>query len=387
MQKKHSLATRVIHAGQSPDPSTGAVMTPIYATSTYVQESPGRHKGYDYARSINPTRSAYERCVADLEGGTRGWAFASGLAAMSTALETIDSGSHVLVSDDLYGGTYRLFEKVRRRSANLDFTFIDMSDLARVKGAFRPNTRMVWIETPSNPLLKLIDLEGIAKLAREHQAISVADNTFATPWIQRPIEHGFDMVIHSATKYLNGHSDMVGGVAVVGENKSLADQMQFLQNSVGAIAGPFDSFLAMRGLKTLALRMERHCQNALELARWLEKEPKVREVKYPGLTKHPQHELARRQMGDRFGGMVTIILDTDLAGTRRFLENTHLFALAESLGGVESLVNYPPIMTHGAIPEKQRIALGITESLVRLSVGVEDLEDLRDDLRAALAAI
>ena len=362
-------------------------MNPSYATSTYVQESPGRHKGYDYARSINPTRSAYERCVADLEGGTRGWAFASGLAAMSTALETIDSGSHVLVSDDLYGGTYRLFEKVRRRSANLDFTFIDMSDLARVKGAFRPNTRMVWIETPSNPLLKLIDLEGIAKLAREHQAISVADNTFATPWIQRPIEHGFDMVIHSATKYLNGHSDMVGGVAVVGENKSLADQMQFLQNSVGAIAGPFDSFLAMRGLKTLALRMERHCQNALELARWLEKEPKVREVKYPGLTKHPQHELARRQMGDRFGGMVTIILDTDLAGTRRFLENTHLFALAESLGGVESLVNYPPIMTHGAIPEKQRIALGITESLVRLSVGVEDLEDLRDDLRAALAAI
>ena len=387
MNKKQHLATRVIHAGQSPDPSTGAVMTPIYATSTYAQESPGRHKGYDYARSINPTRSAYERCVADLESGTRGWAFASGLAAMSTALETIDSGSHVVVSDDLYGGTYRLFEKVRRRSANLDFTFIDMSDVARVETAFKPNTRMVWIETPSNPLLKLIDLAAVAQLARNHGAISVSDNTFATPWIQRPIELGFDMVIHSATKYLNGHSDMVGGVAVVGDNTALGDQMQFLQNSVGAIAGPFDSFLALRGLKTLALRMERHCENALELARWLEKEPKVREVKYPGLTSHPQHDLAKRQMGDRFGGMVTLILDTDLAGTRRFLENTHLFSLAESLGGVESLVNYPPIMTHGAIPEEQRIALGITESLVRLSVGVEDVEDLREDLKTALAAI
>ena len=387
MRKKHALATRVIHAGQSPDPSTGAVMTPIYATSTYVQESPGRHKGYDYARSINPTRLAYERCVTDLESGTRGWAFASGLAAMSTALETIDSGSHVLVSDDLYGGTYRLFEKVRRRSANLDFTFIDMSDMAKVESAFKPNTRMVWIETPSNPLLKLIDLAAVAQLARKHRAISISDNTFATPWIQRPLEVGFDMVIHSATKYLNGHSDMVGGVAVVGENKELGDQMQFLQNSVGAIAGPFDSFLAMRGLKTLALRMERHCENALELARWLEKEPKVRKVHYPGLTNHPQHELANWQMGGRYGGMVTVILETDLAGTRRFLESTHLFALAESLGGVESLVNYPPIMTHGAIPEDQRIALGITESLVRLSVGIEDLEDLRDDLRAALAAI
>ncbi len=387
MRQKHHLATRVIHAGQSPDPTTGAVMTPIYATSTYQQESPGRHKGYDYARSINPTRSAYERCVADLESGTRGWAFASGLAAMSTALETIDSGAHILSSDDLYGGTYRLFEKVRRRSANLDFTFIDMSDVGKIESAFKPNTRMVWVETPSNPLLKLIDLEAVAQLARKHNAISVSDNTFASPWIQRPIELGFDMVIHSATKYLNGHSDMVGGVAVVGENKALGDQMQFLQNSVGAIAGPFDSFLAMRGLKTLALRMERHCQNAVELAQWLEKQPKVRKVHYPGLTSHPQYALAQRQMQGKFGGMVTVILDTDLAGTRRFLENTHLFALAESLGGVESLVNYPPIMTHGAIPEETRIALGITESLVRLSVGVEDVEDLREDLRSALEAI
>lgn len=387
MKKKQHLATRVIHAGQSPDPSTGAVMTPIYQTSTYVQESPGRHKGYDYARSINPTRSAYERCVADLESGTRGWAFASGLAAMSTALETIDSGSHVIVSDDLYGGTYRLFEKVRRRSANLDFSFIDMTDPSQIEAAFKPNTRMIWVETPSNPLLKLIDLEAVARIARQHNVISVSDNTFASPWIQRPLELGFDMVIHSATKYLNGHSDMVGGVAVVGENKELGDQMQFLQNSVGAVAGPFDSFLAMRGLKTLALRMERHCENALVLANWLEEKSQIRRVSYPGLMSHPQHELARRQMHGNYGGMITIILDTDLAGTRRFLENTHLFSLAESLGGVESLINYPPIMTHGAIPEEKRIALGITESLVRLSVGVEDVDDLRDDLRTALAAI
>ncbi len=386
-KKKHHLATRVIHAGQSPDPTTGAVMMPIYQNSTYAQESPGRHKGYDYARSINPTRSAYERCIADLESGTRGWAFASGLAAMSTALETIDSGSHVIVSDDLYGGTYRLFEKVRRRSANLDFTFLDLSDASALESALKPNTRMVWVETPSNPLLKLIDLAAVAQLARQHNLISVCDNTFASPWLQRPLEFGFDLVIHSATKYLNGHSDVVGGVAVVGENTALGDQMQFLQNSVGAIAGPFDSFLALRGLKTLALRMERHCENALTLAGWLAEKSQVRRVSYPGLTSHPQHELARRQMGGNYGGMITLILETDLAGTRRFLENTHLFTLAESLGGVESLVNYPPLMTHGAIPEAQRLALGIGESLVRLSVGVEDVEDLRDDLRTALAAI
>lgn len=386
MKKQHNIATRVIHAGQSPDPSTGAIMTPIYQTSTYVQDSPGRHKGYDYSRSINPTRSAYERCIADLESGTRAWAFASGLAAMATALDAIDSGSHVLVSDDLYGGTFRLFERVRRRSANLDFTFIDMSDAATVEQQMRPNTRMVWVETPSNPLLKLIDLAAVAKIARGRSAISVSDNTFASPWAQRPIEFGFDMVIHSATKYLNGHSDMVGGVAVVGENKELADQMQFLQNAVGAIAGPFDSFLALRGLKTLALRMERHSENALEIARWLGTEKKIAKVMYPGLEAHAQHSLAKRQMRG-FGGMVTLVLDTDLAGTRRFLENTHLFSLAESLGGVESLVNHPALMTHGSIPPETRASLGITDSLVRLSVGVEDLEDLKDDLRTALVAI
>ena len=361
-------------------------MTPIYATSTYVQESPGKHKGYDYARSINPTRLAYEKCIADLESGTRGWAFASGLAAMSTALEVLDSGSHIVVSDDLYGGTFRLFERVRRRSANLDFTFVDLTDASVFEREIKKNTRMVWIETPSNPLLKLIDLEAIAKIAREKDIISVSDNTFASPWIQRPIEFGFDMVIHSATKYLNGHSDMVGGVAVVGENKELADQMAFLQNSVGAIAGPFDSFLAMRSLKTLALRMERHCANALEIARWLEEQPEIEEVKYPGLKSHPQHELAREQMRG-FGGMVTIVLKTDLAGTRRFLENTHLFALAESLGGVESLINHPALMTHASVPKEQREALGVTDSLVRLSVGVEDVRDLIDDLQFAFEAI
>ncbi len=384
--KNYDIATRTIHAGQEPDPSTGAIMTPIYATSTYVQESPGKHKGFDYSRSINPTRLAYEKCVADLESGTRGWAFASGLAAMATALDALDSGSHVVASDDLYGGTFRLFEKVRRRSANLDFTFVDLTDASKFEKSIKQNTRMVWIETPSNPLLKIIDIEAIAKIAREKKIISVSDNTFATPWIQRPIESGFDMVIHSATKYLNGHSDMVGGVIVVGENKELADQIAFLQNSVGAIAGPFDSFLALRGLKTLALRMERHCSNALEIARWLEEQPQVKSVHYPGLKIHPQHDLARQQMRG-FGGIVTIILKTDLEGTRRFLENTHLFALAESLGGVESLIDHPAIMTHASVPKEQREKLGISDSLVRLSVGVEGVRDLIDDLQFAFEAI
>ena len=384
--KNYDIATRTIHAGQEPDPSTGAIMTPIYATSTYVQESPGKHKGFDYSRSINPTRLAYEKCVADLESGTRGWAFASGLAAMATALDALDSGSHVVASDDLYGGTFRLFEKVRRRSANLDFTFVDLTDASKFEKSIKQNTRMVWIETPSNPLLKIIDIEAIAKIAREKKIISVSDNTFATPWIQRPIESGFDMVIHSATKYLNGHSDMVGGVIIVGENKELADQIAFLQNSVGAIAGPFDSFLALRGLKTLALRMERHCSNALEIARWLEEHAQVKSVHYPGLKTHPQHDLARQQMRG-FGGIVTIILKTDLEGTRRFLENTHLFALAESLGGVESLIDHPAIMTHASVPKDQREKLGITDSLVRLSIGVEGVRDLIDDLQFAFEAI
>ena len=386
MKKPHEFATRAIHAGQEPDPTTGAIMTPIYATSTYVQQSPGKHKGYDYSRSINPTRLAYEKCIADLETGTRGFAFASGLAAMSTVLEVIDSGSHVVASDDLYGGTFRLFEKVRRRSAGLDFTFVDLTDAAAFEDAIGPNTRMVWVETPSNPLLKVIDLEAIAKIARENEIISVCDNTFATPWIQRPIERGFDIVVHSATKYLNGHSDLVGGVVVVGEKKELADQVAFLQNSVGAIAGAFDSFLVLRSLKTLALRMERHCANALEIARWLQDHKDVKSVSYPGLKSHAQHDLARAQMRG-FGGIVTAVLKTDLAGTRRFLENTHLFALAESLGGVESLIDHPALMTHASVPKEQREAIGVSDSLVRLSVGVEDMRDLIDDLQTALEAI
>jgi cystathionine gamma-lyase len=386
MKNQQGFATRAIHAGQEPDPSTGAVMTPIYATSTYVQESPGNHKGYDYARSINPTRLAYERCIADLETGTRGFAFASGLAAIATTLELLESGSHSVASDDLYGGTFRLFDKVRRRSANLDFTYVDLTNGKDLERAIKPNTRMVWIETPSNPLLKLIDLEAIAKIARKRKIISVCDNTFATPWIQRPIAAGFDIVVHSATKYLNGHSDLVGGVVVVGENKELADQLAFLQNSVGAIAGAFDSFLVLRSLKTLALRMERHCANALEIARWLEEQRQVKSVRYPGLKSHSQHDLARQQMRG-FGGIVTITLKSDLAGTKRFLENTRLFALAESLGGVESLINHPAIMTHASMLKQQRESLGITDSLVRLSVGVEDVRDLIDDLKTALAAI
>src|SRR6201993_1498192 len=386
MNKQQGFATRAIHAGQEPDPTTGAVMTPVYMTSTYVQESPGKHKGFDYARSINPTRLAYERCIADLEGGTRGFAFASGLAAMSTTLELLESGSHVVVSDDLYGGTFRLFDKVRKQSAGLEFTYVDLTDASRFEKAIEKNTRMVWIETPSNPLLKIIDLDAISKIAREHKILSVSDNTFATPWIQRPIEAGFDIVVHSATKYLNGHSDLVSGVAVVGANKELGDRMWFLQNSVGAIAGAFDSFLVLRSLKTLALRMERHCANALEIARWLEARPEVESVYYPGLKSHPQHDLARTQMRG-FGGMVTIVLKADLDGTKRFLENTHLFALAESLGGVESLVNHPALMTHASVPKEQRQKLGITDSLVRLSVGVEDVRDLIDDLKDALEAI
>jgi cystathionine beta-lyase/cystathionine gamma-synthase len=305
---------------------------------------------------------------------------------MSTVLDLLESGSHVVVSDDLYGGTFRLFEKVRRGSANLDFTYVDLTDASRFEKAIKQSTRMVWIETPSNPLLKIIDLEAIAKTAREHKILSVSDNTFATPWIQRPIEFGFDIVVHSATKYLNGHSDIVGGVAVVGDNKELGDRMWFLQNSVGAIQGAFDSFLVLRSLKTLALRMERHCANALEIARWLEERSQVKSVSYPGLKSHPQHDRARTQMRG-FGGMVTIVLNTDLEGTKRFLEHTHLFSLAESLGGVESLINHPALMTHASIPKEQREALGVTDSLVRISVGVEDLRDLIDDLQFGFEAV
>ncbi|HWW71493.1 MAG TPA: PLP-dependent aspartate aminotransferase family protein [Duganella sp.] len=389
MNKKAALSTRVIHAGQSPDPSTGAIMPPIYATSTYVQESPGVHKGLDYGRSHNPTRWALERCVADLESGAQAFAFASGLAAIATVLELADAGSHIIAGDDMYGGTYRLFERVRRRSAGHDFTYVDLTNPENLLAALKPETKMVWVETPTNPMLKLADLQAIAAICRERGIIAVADNTFASPMVQRPLEHGFDIVVHSATKYLNGHSDVIGGIAVVGgeaHQQAWREQLGFLQNSVGAIAGPFDSFLTLRGVKTLAIRMERHCRGALELARWMEQQPEIRRVYYPGLESHPQHALAKRQM-EGFGGIISIDLNTDLAGARRFLEHCQVFALAESLGGVESLIEHPALMTHATIPPAQRAVLGIGDGLIRLSVGIEDIEDLRADIRGSLDAI
>jgi cystathionine gamma-lyase len=378
------FSTRAIHAGQSPDPSTGAIMMPIYATSTYVQKSPGVHQGYEYSRTQNPTRMAYERCIADLEGGQAGFAFASGTAAVATLLDTLETGSHVIVMDDVYGGTYRLFERVRRKSAGLDFSFVDLADSKALEAAVRPETKLIWIETPTNPMLKLVDLEAVASFARARGILTCADNTFASPWVQRPLELGCDLVMHSATKYLNGHSDMVGGVLVVGTNTELAEQLSFLQNAVGAIQGPFDAFLALRGLKTLGLRMQRHGENAAAVAAFLEKHPKVESVSYPGLPSHPQHDIARRQMRGG-GGMVTIVLKGGLPDSRRFLERVEIFALAESLGGVESLIEHPAIMTHASIPPENRAALGIGDGLVRLSVGVEDEADLIADLTQALA--
>jgi len=380
---QHKLATRAIHAGQSPDPSTGAVMTPIYATSTYVQSSPGVHQGFEYSRSHNPTRFAWERCIADLEGGTRGFAFASGLAATATVLDLLDSGSHVLAMDDVYGGTFRLFERVRRRSAGLDFSFLDLNDFDALAAAVKPNTRLIWCETPTNPMLKIVDLARLGEFARARGLILAVDNTFCSPAVQRPLEHGASLVMHSATKYLNGHSDMIGGVIVVGDDAELAERMGFLQNAVGAVQGPFDSFLALRGIKTLALRMRSHCANAQELAGWLESHPKVERVIYPGLASHPQRALAARQM-EGFGGIISIYIKGGLAQTRSMMERCKLFALAESLGGVESLINHPAIMTHASVPAENRARLGITDNLVRLSVGIEDVGDLRAELDFAL---
>lgn len=379
-----AFATRTIHGGQAHDPTTGAVMVPIYATSTFAQESPGVHKGFEYARSHNPTRFAFERCVANLESGVAAFAFASGLAAASTTLELLDTGAHVIASDDLYGGSYRLMQRVRTRSAGLTFSFVDMTDPAAIVAAIRPETKMIWVETPTNPTLRLVDLAAVAAIGKQHGLITVADNTFASPWIQRPLEHGFDLVLHSTTKYLNGHSDMVGGVVAVGENQAIEEQMRFLQNAVGAVSGPFDSFLALRGLKTLALRMERHCQSALRIAQWLEARDDVTRVIYPGLGSHPQHALAKRQMNG-FGGIISVDIAGDLARARRVLERTQLFTLAESLGGVESLIEHPAIMTHASIPPEQRAAIGISDTLIRLSVGIEDCDDLLADLSQALA--
>lgn len=381
---KKQIETKVIHAGQAPDPTTGAVMTPIYATSTYVQAGPGKHKGFEYSRSQNPTRFAFERCIAELENGQQGFAFASGMAAIATTLEICNAGDHIIVMDDVYGGTYRLFNRVRNRSANLSFSFIDFTNLNQVANEIKNHTKMLWIETPSNPMLKIVDLHAIIKLAKQHNLIVVVDNTFATPYLQQPLSFGADLVVHSITKYIGGHSDVIGGCVVVNNNKELAEQIAFLQNAVGAIMDPFASFLALRGVKTLAVRMQRHCENAMQIATWLEGQNKVNRVIYPGLTSHPQHQLAKKQMCD-FGGMISFEIKCDLQETIKVLQRLQIFSLAESLGGVESLVEHPAIMTHASIPAKERIKLGISDNLIRLSVGIEAIDDLIADLKQALS--
>ncbi|MBI1392737.1 MAG: cystathionine gamma-synthase [Alphaproteobacteria bacterium] len=384
-KNRRAFATRVIHAGQSPDPLTGAVMPPIYQTSTYAQESPGVHKGYVYARGANPTRFAYERCIADLENGSRGFAFGSGMAAIATMLELFPAGSHVIATDDVYGGTFRLFERVRRASMGLDISYVDLTDPEALRDAIRPETALVWLETPTNPMLKLVDIGAIAGIAQEKGVRVGVDNTFASPYCQRPLDHGADIVMHSATKYLGGHSDVIGGILVV-DDKELGDRLAFLQNSIGAIQGPFDSFLALRGLKTLALRQERACSNAMAVAEMLEGHPAVARVAYPGLKTHPQHALAARQM-EHFGGMVTIYLKGGLDAAKAMLERVEVFTLAESLGGVESLIEHPGLMTHASIPAARRAELGVDDSLVRLSVGIEDRDDLIADLQSSLKGL
>ena len=384
-RNKQGFETRAIHAGQEPDPTTGAIMTPIYTSSTYVQESPGVHKGYDYSRSVNPTRKALESCIADLEGSNYGFAFASGMSASATVLELLNSGDHVIAMDDLYGGTYRLFENVRKRSAGLEFTFCDLSDLNTLETSINQNTKMIWIETPTNPLLKIADLSAISQFAKKHNLIAVCDNTFCSPYIQNPLDFGFDIVVHSATKYLNGHSDLIGGVVVCSnEKEDLANEILYLQNAVGSIMNPFDSFLLLRSLKTLSVRMERHCSNAKEIANFLESHQAIEKVIYPGLESHPQHDIAKKQMKG-FGGMISLVLKGGLDSATSFLEKTKIFSLAESLGGVESLIEHPAIMTHASIPRDVREEIGISDGLVRLSVGIESLEDLIEDIENSLS--
>jgi cystathionine gamma-lyase len=375
----------VIHGGQKPDPLTGAVMPPIYATSTYVQSSPGVHKGYEYSRTANPTRDALQASLANLEGGAAGFAFSSGLAASATIIDLLDSGSHIVAMHDLYGGSYRLFENVRKRSAGHEVSFVDLTDPRALEASLQPNTRLIWVETPTNPLLKVVDLRAVAAVAKKRGILTVCDNTFATPYLQNPLEYGFDLVVHSTTKYLNGHSDAIGGGAVIRHGADeLREKLAYLQNAVGGVPGPFDSFLTLRGIKTLALRMERHCSNALAIATFLDSHPKVERVIYPGLPSHPHHELAKRQMRRGFGGIVTAVLRGGLEDARRFLERCHLFALAESLGGVESLIEHPALMTHASLPAAMRAKLGISDSLVRLSVGIESVDDLIAELKEAL---
>ena len=378
--------TRAIHSGQEPDPATGAIMTPIYTTSTYVQQSPGVHKGFEYSRTHNPTRSALENCIAELESGGEGFAFSSGMSAIATVMEILDTGDHVIAMDDLYGGTYRLFENVRKRSAGLNFSFCDLSDSNQLEKKLTNSTKMIWVESPTNPLLKLADLRAIADFAKRYNLISVCDNTFCSPVVQRPLEYGFDIVVHSATKYLNGHSDMIGGVAVCSSNRTdLAEKIRFLSNSIGSIMSPFDSFLVTRSLKTLSLRMERHCKNAQSIAEFCEGHRAIDQVLYPGLKSHPQYKLANHQMTG-YGGMISVIVKGGLQRAVKFVESTKLFALAESLGGVESLVEHPAIMTHASVPKDIRDKIGIVDGLVRLSVGIETIDDLLIDLESALEA-
>lgn len=382
-ENNYGFSTKAIHTGQEPEGSTGAIITPIYATSTFVQESPGKHKGYEYSRSGNPTRAALEACIASLEGGQAGFAFSSGLAAESVVIDLLEKGAHIIATDDLYGGTFRLLEKVKKATNQLEISYVDMTNPGLIEEQIRDNTKMIWVETPTNPLLKVVDLAGIAAIAAKHSLISVCDNTFASSYLQQPLQFGFDIVVHSATKYLNGHSDIIGGVIVTRQNDEITEKIGFLQNAVGSILSPFDSFLLLRGLKTLAVRMERHSRNALDIARFLETHPQVERVLYPGLPANPYHEIAKQQMKS-FGGMVSFFVRGGAAETRQFLERTRLFALAESLGGVESLIEAPAIMTHASIPQEIREANGIYDNLVRLSIGIEDGEDLKADLAQAL---
>ena len=379
---KH-IDTLVIHAGQEPDPIHGAVMPPIVLASTFAQKSPGEHSGFEYARTDNPTRQTLERCVAALEGATDGVSFGSGCAAMTTFFHTLKPGDHVIACDDVYGGTFRILDKVMG-PLGIKTSWVDLTDMDAYEAAFQKETKLVWVETPTNPLLKLIDIQAVAERARAHGVRVAVDNTFATPALQSPLKLGADLVVHSTTKYLNGHSDVVGGIILTSDSE-LIEQLRFLQNSIGAIPGPFDCFMVLRGLKTLSVRMERHCKSAHELAQWLEARPEVEKVIYPGLESHPQHELAKRQMSG-FGGMISMVVKGGLPAARRLLETTHLFTLAESLGGVESLIEHPAIMTHGAIPKENRETLGISDGLIRLSVGLEHVEDLRADLEKALVA-
>lgn len=379
--KKNGLATKAIHSGQEPDKTTGAIMVPIYASSTYVQSSPGKHKGYEYSRTQNPTRTAYEKCVADLESGKHGFAFASGMAAADTIISLLNAGDEVIAIDDLYGGTRRLFEKVKQKQNGISFKFLSSTQFNNLEKYISNSTRIVWVETPTNPMLNLVDLNKLGKI--KGNFIKVVDNTFASPIIQRPLEFGIDIVMHSATKYLNGHSDMIGGV-IVTNDEELAERIGFLQNSIGAIQGPFDAFLALRGLKTLPIRIERHNQNAIEIANFLEKNKKIDNVIYPGLKSFKQYELAKSQMNG-FGGIISFYLKADLKKTKRFLESFEIFALAESLGGVESLIEHPAIMTHASVKKKDRDLLGISDNFIRISVGIEDIDDLIFDIESALA--